>query len=462
MLSTGKLGFWGLTALVLGLVVGVGIYNLPQNMASMASPVGVFGAWMVTAIGMLPLVLIFKYLSEVYPQYNAGLYQYAQAGFGNYAGFNIAWGYWLCTGFSNITYGLMLSDSVGAFYPELLNHGYETVIFCSILIWVMYFIVSGGIKTAKFINSLLAFIKVTMLVLIIGVFILFFKLDLFETDLWGTLSGLGGIRDQIKNTMMITLFCFFGVEGAVMMSARAKKSSDIGKAGIAGFVISLLLYLAVSLLCFGLMSRANLAGLQDPSIAYILRSTCGEWSYWFVISAVIISLLGGWVAWTLVVAQVPYEAALVGILPKVFSKVNRHNMPAFGLLASSVVMELFLLMVIMADDVYLASLHITGLMVIPCYFFTGLFLLKRGGPIKIMILAGIATLFCIWMAYAGGIIEMVMTSIFYLLGTGFFIIARKENKSPGSPIFTKGEKFAFALLTAAAIFSILWLIFKGL
>ncbi len=171
---------------------------------------------------------------------------------------------------------------------------------------------------------------------------------------------------------MVTLFCFFGVEGAVMMSARARKSSDVGKAGIAGFFISLVLYMAVSLLCFGLLGRAQLAGLQDPSIAYILREACGEWAYWFVICAVIVSLLGGWVAWTLVVAQVPYEAAVVGILPSVFKKLNGNGMPAFGLFASSVVMELFLIMVVMADNVYMAALHITGLMIIPCYLFTGL------------------------------------------------------------------------------------------
>lgn len=118
MLTSGKLGFWGLTALVFGLMVGVGIYNLPQNMASVASPGAVFIAWIVTAMGILPLVIAFKWLSDRYPQYNAGIYQYAQAEFGNYAGFNIAWGYWLCTAFSNVAYGVMLNDSCGAFFPR--------------------------------------------------------------------------------------------------------------------------------------------------------------------------------------------------------------------------------------------------------------------------------------------------------------------------------------------------------
>lgn len=456
MLTTGKLGFWGLTALVFGLMVGVGIYNLPQNMASAASPGAVFLAWIITGMGILPLVLSFKWLSERYPQYNGGIYQYAQAGFGNFAGFNIAWGYWLCSAFSNVAYGVMLNDSCGALFPQLLDHGWQTVVFCSALIWLMYYIVARGVKTAKTVNTLLALVKIIMLIFIIGIFALYFKTRLFELDIWGKMADLGDVGDQIKNTMMVTLFCFFGVEGAVVMSARAKKSSDIGKAGIAGFSIALILYLAVSLLCFGLLSRAQLAGLDDPSIAYILKDTCGAWAYWFVICAVIVSLLGGWVAWTLIVAQVPYEAAITGILPSVFKKLNRHGMPAFGLFASSLVMELFLLMVVMADDVYLAALHITGLMIIPCYLFTGLFLFKKADNLRTKTIAVITIAFCLWMAYAGGLKEMIMTSVFYIPGIVFYISARKE-QGTGTQLLTNGEKWAFTLLIIASISTIIML-----
>lgn len=454
MLTSGKLGFWGLTALVFGLMVGVGIYNLPQNMASVASPGAIFTAWIVTAAGILPLVMSFKWLSDHYPQYNAGIYQYAQAGFGNYAGFNIAWGYWLCTAFSNVAYAVMLNDSFGSFFPALLNHGWETVAFGSVLIWLMFFIVASGVKTAKIVNTLLAGVKVVMLIFIITILLIFFKSDLFDADVWGKAATLGTTAEQVKATMMVTLFCFFGVEGAVMMSARAKKSSDVGRAGIVGFFISLVLYMAVSLLCYGLMARAQLSELPDPSIAYILRESCGEWAYWFVISAVIVSLLGGWVAWTLVVAQVPYEASLVGILPKAFSRTNSHGMPTFGLFASSIVMEIFLLMVVTADDVYLAALQITGLMIIPCYFFTGLFMLKKAGSWKIRTVAIITSAFCLWMAYAGGLTGMFMTSVFYVIGIEFYIQARRE-KDPASPLFTPTEKWVFYILCAAAVITVI-------
>lgn len=460
MLTTGKLGFWGLTALVFGLVVGVGIYNLPQNMASVASPGAVILSWLVTSAGILPLVILFKWLSRRFPQYNAGLYQYAQAEFGNYAGFNIAWGYWLCTAFSNVTYGVMLNDSFGAFFPFLLKHGWETVVFGSILIWMMYFLVVSGVKTAKIVNTTLAAIKIVMLVFIICVFIIFFNAGLFDSDFWGSHSSLGPLHDQVKGTMMVTLFCFFGVEGAVMMSARAKRSSDVGKAGIVGFIIAVVLYLCVSVLCYGLLSRNELSGLYDPSIAYILRATCGDWAYWFVISAVIVALLGGWVAWTLVVAQVPYEAAVVKILPKRFLRLNRHDMPSYGLMASSVAMEFFLILVVMADDVYMTALRITGLMIIPCYFFTELFSIKNADTISIKCVAWISTLFCIWMAYAGGIIDMIVTSLFYLFGTGFFIAARKEYKQKEHRIFTNKETYALLCLIILSLASVAILVIQ--
>lgn len=458
MLSSGKLGFWGLTALVFGLVIGVGIFNLPQNMAASAGPEGVLWGWVITGAGILPLVMAFKWLSTRYPRYNAGIYQYALAGFGRYTGFNIAWGYWLCTAFSNVAYAVMLNDAFGAIFPVFLRHGWETVVFGSVFIWIMYFIVSQGIRTAKFINNLLAVIKITMVIFVIAVFAVSFRADIFSAASLEDMSALGGIGEQIKSTMMVTLFCFFGVEGAVMMSARAKNSSDVGKAGIAGFVISLVLYLCVALLCFGLMSRARIAGLPNPSIAYILRDVCGEWAYWTVIGAIVISLAGGWVSWTLVVAQVPYEAAAVKILPSEFLRVNRHGMPTFGLAASSVVMMLFLLLVVMADDVYLAALDITGLMIIPCYLFTGMFMYKVADTPGIKILAAVTVLFCLWMAYAGGLLLMFMTSLFYLTGTGFYIRVCRENNQK---LFTPCERFFFIIMCIAAAVTMVLLALYG-
>ena len=97
-----KLGFGALVGIIFGMMVGSGLYNIPQNLAIGAGPGAVALSWIITAAGMLLLVATFKILADRRPELNAGIYQYAKEGFGNFAGFNIAWGYWLCTAFANV------------------------------------------------------------------------------------------------------------------------------------------------------------------------------------------------------------------------------------------------------------------------------------------------------------------------------------------------------------------------
>lgn len=444
-----KLGFIGLAALTFGMMVGAGIFNIPQNMAASAGAGAVALSWLITAAGMLLLVLTFKKLTDRRPDLNAGIYQYAAEGFGAYAGFNMAWGYWLCTAFANVAYAVMLNDTVGAFFPSLLAHGWETVIFGTILIWLYYFIVASGMKTAKLLTVLLSVVKIASIALIVLLLALNFK---FETFRLFDLTETSGLGEQIRGTMLVTLWCFIGIEGASIMAGRAKRTSDIGKATIVGFFAAWILYFLVSLLCYGVMTRPELAGLKDPSVAYALREIIGPWAYWMVIVSVIISLGGGWVAWTLVCAEVPYAAARVGILPRVFMRLNRQGMPAYGLCFSSIVMTLFLMLVMTADDVYLAALNITGMMILPCYLFSGLYLWKSARGASRWV--GMAcSLFCGWMIYAGGLSLFMQTSLFYLMGFGFYIAARRQQRAR---LLNGKETVTFALLVFVAVVSLLF------
>lgn len=435
-----KLGMWTLVAVVFGMMVGSGLYNIPQNLAAGAGPAAVAIAWVVTAAGMLLLVATFKILADRRPDLNAGIYQYAQEGFGNFAGFNIAWGYWLCTAFANVAYAVMLNDSFAAFFPALGAHGWPTLIFGSVLIWSMFFIVAGGIKTARLLNNLLAAVKIIAILLIVVILVINVRLGIFRINWFEEFADMGSLMTQVKSTMLVTLWCFIGIEGAVMLAARAKRQTDVGKASVAGFFIAWLLYVLVSMLCYGVMARARLAGLEDPSVAYVLKELCGAWAYYFVIIAVIVSLLGGWLAWTLVCAEVPYEAATVKIFPRSFLRLNRHGMPAFGLMVSSVVMQSFLALVMLAEDVYMAALSITGMMVLPAYLAGGLYLWKitlrpaeigetqRKKLIRYRIVGIMCSSYCLWLIYAGGVKLFLCTSVFYIAGLGFYLKARSERR----------------------------------
>ncbi|MDE5796081.1 MAG: basic amino acid/polyamine antiporter [Muribaculaceae bacterium] len=467
-----KLGFGALVGIIFGMMVGSGLYNIPQNLAIGAGPGAVALSWVITAAGMLLLVATFKILADRCPELNAGIYQYAKEGFGNFAGFNIAWGYWLCTAFANVAYAVMLNDSFGAFFPALLPHRWPTLLFGTGLIWLMYFLVAGGIRTARLLNNILAIVKVAAIALIVVILCLNIHLGIFRLNYLDELADTSSLWTQVKSTMMVTLWCFIGIEGAVMMSARAKRSRDVGKATVTGFFTAWLLYVLVSMLCYGVATRARLAGLDNPSVAYVLHDLCGAWAYYFVILAVIVSLLGGWLAWTLVCAQVPYEAAQVKIFPRSFLRLNRHGMPAFGLFVSSVVMECFLIMVMVADDVYMAALVITGVMILPAYLSGGMYLFKltlrperlglqtRRHVLRCRIVSGLCVAYCLWMIYAGGIKLFLFSSVFYLAGIGFYLKARHERRAEGTLRFTPADVVTSVLLTVGVISSAI-LLAKG-
>lgn len=135
----------------------------------------------------------------------------------------------------NVAFAVMLNDSFGEFFPVLLKHGWQTVVFGSFFIWAMYLIVARGVKAAAAMNTVVTIVKFAALILIVVILFIFFKVGALSYDFWGHVSDLGSLGTQIKSTMLVTLWCFIGVEGAVVMSARARNSQDVGKAGVIGF-----------------------------------------------------------------------------------------------------------------------------------------------------------------------------------------------------------------------------------
>lgn len=467
-----KVGLAGLTAIVFGSVIGGAVYNLPQNMAASAGLAGMILAWLVTGIGVLMLVFTFKILNRRKPELNEGIYQYAQEGFGNYVGFNISWGYWWAAAMSNLAYAVLLNDSLGYFFPVLLNHGWEMLLLCSSFIWIMFFIVLMGIREAALLNTVLSIIKFGSLAIIIVVLVIGFSSDIFISDVWARQANLGPIHKQMSSTMFVTLWAFIGVEGAVVISGRARNPRQIGKATIIGFSLAWLLYIFISTMSYGLMPIDKLAGLNTPSLAYVMSIVSPKWGVLFVIVSVIISVIGGWVAWTILMVQMPFSASRLGILPKAFSRENRHESPYFALMFSTVIMQLFIFMVVMAKNVYLATIEIAGVMYLPAYLFCGLYLIKLGlkGEIETdsarqrigyLIVGWGATIYCLWTFYAGNLVLLLLTSLIYITGLPFYRNARKTNKLAGQPLFTANEKVVLAAIVLASIVSLVILLSGG-
>jgi len=247
-----KLGLSALTALVLSSMLGAGVFSLPQNMAAVASPSALLIGWAITGVGILFLAFAMLLLTRIRPDLDGGIFTYAREGFGELIGFCSAWGYWLCAVIANVSYLVIVFSALSFFTdtPELRLFGdgntWQSIVGASVLLWVVHFLVLRGVQTAAGINLVATLAKLLPLGAFVALAALAFQLDTFRLDFSGLALGVP-VWEQVKNTMLITLWVFIGVEGAVVVSARARHKCDVGRATLlavlfaAGFAIGWLI-----------------------------------------------------------------------------------------------------------------------------------------------------------------------------------------------------------------------------
>ena len=441
MPTSDKLGVFGLAAIVVSSMIGGGIFSLPQNMAQSASAGAVILAWIITGFGMYFIANTFRILANARPDLTTGIYLYARAGFGNYMGFNIGWSYWLCQICGNVGYAVITMDALNYFFPGVFTGGNNlySIIGGSVLIWFFNFLVLRGVKQAALINLVVTIAKIVPLALFIIIIAAVFNMDKFDYDFWGKMNEmkLGDIPTQVKNTMLVTLWAFIGIEGAVVLSGRAQSQSDVGRATLIGFLGCLAIYVLLSILPFGLMSQQQLATIANPSTAGVLESVVGNWGAWLMNVGVIIAILASWLSWTMIVAEMPYAMAQNGAFPKVFARENKAGSPNVSLVITSLLMQLAMVLVYFAGNAWNTMLSITGVMVLPAYFMSCLYLWKLCednefpknigiGRFSALMTGVIGTIYAIWLIYAAGLGYLLMAVVFIAAGIPIYLWARHE------------------------------------
>ena len=454
--NNGKLGVIGLAAIVISSMIGGGIFSLPQNMAQGAAAGAVLIAWVITGIGMYFIANTFSVLSRVKPDLTAGIYMYARNGFGNYAGFSIGWAYWMSQIFGNVGYAVITMDALNYFFPPHFAGGNNllSIICGSLLIWGFNFIVLRGVKQASVMNVIGTIAKLVPLALFIIICIFAFHAGNFNYDFWGNLGAnaksLGGFETQLKSTMLVTLWAFIGIEGAVVLSSRAKSQQAVSRATFLGFCGCLAIYVLLSLLPFGFMTQAEIAKVANPSTAGVLEHLVGPWGSYLMNIGLLIAVLFSWLAWTMIAAQIPQSAALDGTFPKIFARENSKGTPSVSLWVTSIIMQLAMLLVYFSNNAWNTMLSITGVMVLPAYIFSTLYLWKltedgeyqkitQHGRFFALISGILGTVFGLWLIYAAGLKYLFMAFVFIALGIPVFMVARREN-APTEPCFSGAEK----------------------
>ncbi|MCA3554475.1 arginine-ornithine antiporter [Aestuariivirga sp.] len=465
--NNGKLTLVPLIALVVGSMIGGGVFNLPSDMSKAASPGAIIIGWLITGFGMLMLAFVYQGLAVRKPDLNAGPYAYARAGFGDFVGFNSAWGYWLSAFLGNVAYAVAIFSALSYFIPAFEGGNNLLSIICaSVLLWGIHFLVLSGVKQAAFINIITTVAKLVPIMAFVLLGVLAFHWDKFHFNFWGSAGpdgqgGLGSILDQVKSTMLVTLWVFIGIEGASVYSERAASRRDVGRATVIGFLGALAIYVLVSLLATGIMSQQELAGLKVPSMAGVFEQVVGPWGAMLINLGLIVSVGGAFLAWTLLCAEVPYAAGKDGTFPTWFAKENANGSPVNSLWVTNGLIQLFLIVSLWSEEAYQFFYFIASVAILPPYVFSGAYAAKlaitgesyerdQSAKTRDMIVGLLATIYGIWLVYAAGLNYLLMNAVLFAPGILVFWYARRER---GQTSFRPFELALAGLLLAAAAYA---------
>ena len=464
--SPQKLSVLSMTAMVVGSMVGAGVFSLPRNFGQATGVFGALIAWTIAGVGMLMLAFVFQSLAVRRPDLDAGIYAYAKEGFGHYLGFMSAFGFWASACVGNVTYWVLIKSTLGAVLPKFgEGNTLIAIAISSVGIWAFHFMILRGVKEAAGINQIVTAAKILPILLFIALVAFAARRGQFSANLWGGGErSVGALYGQIKATMLATVFVFIGVEGASVYSRYAKRRQDVGRATVLGFLGVLALFASVTLLSYGVLSREALSELRQPSMGGVFEAVVGRWGAGFIGTGLIVSVLGAYLAWALMAAEVAYMAARSEDMPQAFARTNRRGVPSTALLATSGLTQAFLLVTFFSDDAFNLALELTSALSLIPYLLSAAFALKLGLAARRerrqgrtaersgLLIAGLATAYTVFLLYAAGPKYLLLSCLIYAPGTALFWRSRTEH---GRKVFAAKEGVLFGVLASGAIVAVI-------
>ncbi|GGJ68816.1 arginine:ornithine antiporter/lysine permease [Anoxybacillus voinovskiensis] len=431
-----KLGLWMLTALVVGNMVGSGIFMLPRSLAEAASPLGVILAWLLTGGGVLMTALVFGNLAIRKPDLNGGPQIYAKELFPKgssisiLSGFMSSWGYWIGNFAGNVAIITTFASYLSTFFPILTSKqslftigstdiklgNLLTFLVCTVLLWGMHFIILRGIEGAGKLNFIATAAKVLGFFLFIVISLFAFErsnIGSFVAPRYDEAGHAISLLGQVNNAAVATLWAFIGVESAIVFASRARKQSDVKRATILGLLIALAIYIGISVLVMGLLPQKQLIQSEKPLVDAI-QTILGASGGYILAGLGLISLLGSTLGWVLLSAEVPYQAAKQGLFMRSFLKENKKGMPSFSLILSNSLAQIFIFSTIShsMSAAFDFVIYIATLAYLVPYFIASVFQLKltitgetyeQTGKSRIAdgIIALLATIYSVWVIITG-------------------------------------------------------------
>ena len=426
-----KIGLLAATSLVVGNIIGAGIFVLPASLGKFGS-ISIVG-WLFTATGALILAKIFSNFSKKLKGKSGGPYIYSKVVFGDFIGFLVAWGYWISCWVNNAAIAVAIVSALSFFFPELVTNPFYATITGLSFIWFFTFTSSKGIKSSGNIQILTTIAKLIPLVLIILFGFFIFDLEIFPEF---------NLTDQndfeiLPVVAVMTLYAFLGLECASIPAENIKNpEKTIPKATMAGTLISTLIYILSTIVLFGIIPSENL--INSPAPFAEAGEIIGGKYFGFLISAgAAISAIGALNGWILITSYMPMTMANDRLFPKVFAKKNKKGFPYLSLLLGSILTSFVMTMNYtdgLVDRFEFLILLTTLSTLIPYFFVSVSYILfhveKRLFKInsfRSVILGLFGSLYSLWAIFGSGIDSIVYGTILLILGIPIYLILKLKN-----------------------------------
>ena len=426
-----KIGLLAATSLVVGNIIGAGIFVLPASLAKFGS-ISIVG-WLFTATGALILAKIFSNFSKKLKGKSGGPYIYSKVVFGDFIGFLVAWGYWISCWVNNAAIAVAIVSALSFFFPELVTNPFYATLTGLSFIWVFTFTSSKGIKSSGNIQILTTIAKLIPLVLIILFGFFIFDLEIFPEF---------NLTDQndfeiLPVVAVMTLYAFLGLECASIPAENIKNPEiNIPKATMAGTLISTLIYILSTIVLFGIIPAENL--VNSPAPFAEAGEIIGGKYFGFLISAgAAISAIGALNGWILITSYMPMTMANDRLFPKVFAKKNKKGFPYLSLLLGSILTSFVMTMNYtdgLVDRFEFLILLTTLSTLIPYFFVSVSYILfhveKRLFKInsfRSVILGLFGSLYSLWAIFGSGIDSIFYGTILLIVGIPIYLILKLKN-----------------------------------
>lgn len=396
-----------LTALVVGNMIGSGVFLLPASLANFGS-ITVF-SWVATAIGAMLLAMVFAKLSTLFPK-TGGPYIYCKEGFGNFVGFQVAYNYWIYMWVGNAAIAVAFTGYLATFFPQLAQNDMMAFLVTAGVVWFFTLVNLVGVHLAGSFQLILTILKFVPLVLIalIGIFFVDTEnLQYFNISGKSNLSALSG-------GAMLTLWAFLGMESASIPADDVKDpKKTIPRATIIGTALTAVVYILSTVAIMGVIPMPQLQGSTAP-FAELAGKIFGPWGMYVMGGAAVISCAGALNGWILLQGQIPLAAAKDHLFPKRFALVSKSRSPVFGILISSVLITILLFMNFNKNlvDRFTFIISLATLAAIMAYLYTSVaeFVIYVRHPdkadkktiVKTLTISGLAFLYTFWATVSAG------------------------------------------------------------